>query len=110
MAKIIEMTNVELKDALDYMVGVPKNDPNYSGWNFDPEDYKSKLKELTNELKTRSSVDKLKAELFKEIHNNDSYSCKLEILNGAFLKATNDRNYRNESMILDMLNQLKKWG
>ena len=51
--KIIEMTDKELKDAISYMRKVPKEDPCYSGWNFDPDCWKDKLKELQDEKKNR---------------------------------------------------------
>ncbi len=52
---IVEMSDLELKEAVDFMNEVPTKDPNFSGWNFDEGYYKSKFKELLHEVKQRSN-------------------------------------------------------
>ena len=54
MAKIAEMSNEELKEAMTFMTNVPTEDPCFSGWNFDPEEYKSKFNELIDEAVKRT--------------------------------------------------------
>lgn len=44
------MSLKQVMDAIEFMRDVPKNDPHYSGWNFDEEEYKEKLQELYSQL------------------------------------------------------------
>jgi len=48
--KIADMNLKEVMNALEFMRDVPKNDPYYSGWNFDKDEYKEKLQELYSQL------------------------------------------------------------
>ena len=48
--KIAEMNLGEVMGAIEFMREVPKNDPYYSGWNFDEQEYKDKLHELYIQL------------------------------------------------------------
>ena len=57
MAKINEMNKEQLIDALDYMSKIPINDPNFSSFNFDSEDWKDKFIELVDAL--RKILDKV---------------------------------------------------
>lgn len=47
--KIKDMSNQQLEDAFEFLHNVPTDDPCYSGWNFDEQEYKSKLKEFEDE-------------------------------------------------------------
>ena len=48
-----------------------------------------------------------KDKILKKIDKLNSYSEKLEYLNGQFLKA---KTVEQETIILDMIEQLKQWG
>jgi len=48
--KIAEMNLTQVMGAIDFMRDVPKNDPYYSAFNFDEQEYKDKLHELYSQL------------------------------------------------------------
>lgn len=55
--KISEMTKEELVDAMAYMSKVPKEDPHFSGWNFDQSEWKSKYIELIDQMAKRLNLE-----------------------------------------------------
>ena len=57
MAKIKEMTTHELQSNMEYMARVPVEDPCFSGWNFDSQEWRDKYIELIDEAKNRSNKD-----------------------------------------------------
>lgn len=54
MAKIAEMTDHELEQAMEMMARVPRKDAHFSGFNFDPEEWQSKFHELIAESVKRN--------------------------------------------------------
>ena len=44
------MNLTQVMGAIDFMRDVPKNDPYYSAFNFDEQEYKDKLHELYSQL------------------------------------------------------------
>lgn len=56
--KIKEMTPDQLEDAIRYMASAPKHDNCFSGFNFDPADWRLKFIELLDEVVERNGLEK----------------------------------------------------